>query len=112
MVEFLEHFPLNQLDEEYVTNDVKDGTQMNFPKMIVQEIMEMEKAGAAQTFSQPQVQQAPTQPGVMVNVGAPIQPPMPGAAPTAPVVPQAPTQPVVPQAPTQPAPVAPPTPAY
>ena len=28
--EFLEHFPLNQLDEQYVTNMVKDGTQMKF----------------------------------------------------------------------------------
>ena len=28
--EFLEHFPLKKLKEQYVTNEVKDGTQMTF----------------------------------------------------------------------------------
>ena len=41
MVEFLEHFPLNQLDEEYVTNDVKDGTQISFIIKINDELKEI-----------------------------------------------------------------------
>ena len=41
MAEFLEHFPLNQLDEQYVTNDVKDGTQMSFIININDELKEI-----------------------------------------------------------------------
>jgi len=41
MAEFLENFPLNQLDEEYVTNDVKDGTQMSFVININDELKEI-----------------------------------------------------------------------
>lgn len=77
-----------------------DGTQMSFPKLIVQEILEVEKAGAQpqQGYAQPQAQPAqPTQPQAMLNTGAPVQPPMPGGAPTAPMAP---------------APGVPPTPAY
>ncbi len=75
-----------------------DGTQMSFPKMIVQEVLEVEKAGAQQGYAQPQAQPVqPTQPTAMLNTGAPVQPPQPGMAPTAPAAPQ---------------PMVPPTPAY
>ncbi len=73
-----------------------DGTQMSFPKIIVQEILELEKAGAQ--AAQPQAGYAqPTQPAAMLNTGAPVQLPVPGGAPTAPAAPQ---------------PGVPPTPAY
>ncbi len=73
-----------------------DGTQMSFPKIIVQEVLEVEKAGQQQAYAQP-AQAQPTQPTAMLNTGAPVQPPQPGMAPTAPQVPQ---------------PGVPPTPAY
>ncbi len=85
-----------------------DGTQMSFPKLIVTEVVEVEKAG-----TQPQTAQ-PTQPQAMMQPGVPTQPPVPGAAPTAPpqAVPQPMPQavdafpPVMPQA----APMMPPAP--
>ncbi len=62
----------------------QDGTQMSFPKLIVTEVLEVEKAG-----TQPGVAQAqPTQPQAMMNTGNTMQPPMPGQAPTMPPQPQ------------------------
>ncbi len=88
-----------------------DGTQMSFPKLIVTEVVEVEKAGAVAGV-QPQVQ--PTQPQAMMQPGTPMQPPVPGGAPMAPPQPQAVPQPV-PQAadafPPVVPPMAPPQPA-
>ncbi len=53
-----------------------DGTQMSFPKMIVTEVLEVEKAGAAGA--------QPTQPQTMVPQPQSMQPPVPGTAPTMP----------------------------
>ncbi len=69
-----------------------DGTQMSFPKLIVTEVMEVEKAGAV-AGAQPQMAQ-PTQPQAMMQPGVPTQPPVPGAAPMAPPQPQAVPQPM------------------
>ncbi len=81
----------------------QDGTQMSFPKLIVTEVAEVEKAGV-----QPQAGITPTQPASMVQPGVPVQPPVPGMAPMAPQ-PQAGVQPV-PQAAAFPPPM-PPQPA-
>jgi hypothetical protein len=64
----------------------QDGTKMTFPKMIVTEIQEIEKAGAGdqQSF---QNQAAPIQPTQPTGYAAGV-PPVPGQAPTAPVAPQ------------------------
>ncbi len=66
-----------------------DGTQMSFPKMIVTEVQEVVKAGTVAGATA-----QPTQPQAMVQPGAPIQPPVPGGAPTMPPQPMAqPAQP-------------------
>ncbi len=85
----------------------QDGTKMSFPKMIVTEVLELEKAGA-----QPQAAQAgqpiqPTQPQAMMNPGVAVQPPVPGAAPMAPPQPSMdPNQAFPPQMPPAPQPMA------
>jgi single-stranded DNA-binding protein len=73
-----------------------DGTQMSFPKLIVNEIQEVEKAGQAQGQAQGAAFAQPTQPAGY----AATTPPVPGAAPTAPMAPQpgqAPGMPMAPQ---------------
>ncbi len=77
-----------------------DGTQMSFPKLIVTEVLEVEKAGAVAGVQ-------PTQPQAMMQPGTPMQPPVPGGAPMAPPQPQAVPQPI-PQATEAFPPVAPP----
>ncbi len=72
-----------------------DGTQMSFPKLIVTEVLEVEKAGVGVSTQPTQ----PTQPQTMVQPT--MQPPTPGVAPTMPPQPQAVAQPA-PAYPTQP----------
>jgi hypothetical protein len=67
-----------------------NGDRMTFPKMIVTEIQEIEKAGAGAS-----VQPTPAQPTQPVGYAANV-PPVPGAAPTAPTAPQAGVPPVPP----------------
>jgi len=77
-----------------------DGTKMSFPKLVVTEVQEIEKAGAAGA-QQPQVQTyaAPTPPAF----AAPTAPGMVDPATQQYAAPQAPTAPGMPQAPTMPA---------
>ena len=79
-----------------------DGTKMSFPKLVVTEVQEIEKAGAAgaqpqqpQGYTQPAPGMAPSAPGMQdPNAGAfaapqaPGMPPVPGMAPSAPGMPQ------------------------
>ncbi len=68
----------------------QDGTVMTFPKFIVNEVKELEKAGAGQ--------QAQAAPQPAMNTGAPMTPPQPGGAPMAPPTPGVvPPMPGVPQ---------------
>lgn len=62
----------------------QDGTQMTFPKLIATEVLEVEKAGAA-NFQGAQAQPAAAQPTQPQGYAGGV-PPMPGAAPTAPGV--------------------------
>ncbi len=87
-----------------------DGTQMSFPKMIVTEVLEVEKAGAVAGAVQPGVVQ-PTQPSAMIQPGVAVQPPVPGAAPTMPPQPAAAFQPPAPAQPAAPVFATPPQPA-
>ena len=73
----------------------QDGTQMTFPKMIVTEVQEVEKAGAPQ--AQPAQQAAPVQPTQPTGYAQGV-PPAPGSAPTAPQA-AMPGMPPVPPAP-------------
>jgi hypothetical protein len=78
-----------------------DGSEMTFPKIIVNEILEIEKAGTAQvqtqTQTQPQTQPQPQDP----NAYSQNTPPVPGSAPQAPNAAQAFDAPPVPPVPGQ-----------